>query len=129
MLLTEIWASNSETTLSFTRVGQNKYIVDNKDQVSHAQERSYEQERRKNNDSLVAVSALIAETSGSKSFSIKRNQRISLKKCLILRQRQGKYKMSLEHLIIIKSKEVLKKNRWMWKGHRSQPEMAKSQTI
>lgn len=37
------------------------------------------------------------------------NQRASLKKWLILSLRQGKYKMNLEHLITLKSKDMLQK--------------------
>ena len=46
-----------------------------------------------------------------------------LKKMLILEQGQGKYKMSLEHLLVPESKEVFKwqKEEGMSKGYRSQP--------
>lgn len=42
--------------------------------------------------------------------SSKRNQS-SLEKLLILREGQGKYKMSLEHFVVLESKEVLKNKR------------------
>lgn len=45
-----------------------KYILDNKDQVSYAQERSYKQGRRKNNVILEAVSTPNAQTLVSKAI-------------------------------------------------------------
>lgn len=67
-------------------------------------------------------------------FSNKKKQG-SLEKYLILHVGQGKYKMSMEHLIVPESKEMLKKKyggmsktnkkkQTTTKSHRSQPERA-----